>query len=145
METIESPQIIKLSDSNADYIALYIEDNAINLELMEEIFSLFENYKLVCCMDGKTGIEAARTLKPDIILMDINLPGMSGIDASKQLLEISDTKNIPIIGVSALAMESDRNNALSAGMIDYITKPIDITLLTALLKKHAKEPEVNLD
>jgi CheY-like chemotaxis protein len=144
VETIESTFRDYRADSNKNNIALYIEDNAVNLELMQEIFSLFENYELVCSTDGITGVETAKTLKPDIILMDINMPGISGIEASKQLLQTVETKNIPIIGVSALAMESDRKNALSAGMIDYMTKPIDFTTLTALLKKYAKEPLVNL-
>ncbi|MEI7849045.1 MAG: response regulator, partial [Chloroflexota bacterium] len=112
---------------------LYIEDNPANLKLVEQIIARHPDMRLLTAVNGVRGIEIAREVLPDVILMDINLPDISGIEAMKVLrLEIS-TRYIPIIALSANAMPRDIKNGLAAGFFSYITKPIMINeLMNAL-------------
>jgi PAS domain S-box-containing protein len=112
---------------------LYIEDNPANLKLVEQIIARHPEMQLLTAVNGVRGIEIAREVLPDVILMDINLPDISGIEAMKILrLDIS-TRSIPIIALSANAMPRDIKNGLVAGFFSYITKPIMINeLMNAL-------------
>ncbi len=105
---------------------LYIEDNPANLELVEQILRGKENIRLISAIDGGLGIEMAREQSPNLILLDINLPDLSGISVFKKLRSIENTSNIPVIAVSADAMESDKKMAMGLGFCSYITKPIDV-------------------
>jgi signal transduction histidine kinase/ActR/RegA family two-component response regulator len=105
---------------------LYIEDNPANLELVEQLLGGKENIRLISAFDGGLGIEMAREQSPNLILLDINLPGMDGISVFKKLRSIDNTSNIPVIAVSADAMESDIKLAMDLGFYSYITKPIDV-------------------
>jgi two-component system, cell cycle response regulator DivK len=79
--------------------------------------------------DGPSGIEAAKTIMPDLILMDIGLGEMDGCEATRQIKADAKTANIPIIALTASAFESDRKNALDAGCSDFDTKPVDLARL----------------
>jgi len=105
---------------------LYVEDNPANLRLVEQIIARHPNISLTTAVTADDGILLARSQKPDVILMDINLPGMNGIQALKILRADPETSRIPVIAVSANAMPSDIKRALSAGFVRYITKPINI-------------------
>jgi CheY-like chemotaxis protein len=105
---------------------LYVEDNPANLRLVEQIIARHPNISLTTAVTADVGIELARVQKPDVILMDINLPGMNGIQALKVLRADPLTRSIPVIAVSANAMPSDIKRALNAGFVRYITKPINI-------------------
>lgn len=105
---------------------LCVEDNPYNLMLVDQIIQDHPHLRLLGACDGTIGIALARTSFPDVILMDINLPGMSGIDALKILREDPATAHIPVIAYSANAMPSDIEKALEAGFFRYITKPIKI-------------------
>ncbi len=105
---------------------LYIEDNPANLELVEQLLSSKENIRLISAIDGGLGIVMAREQIPNLILLDINLPGMDGISVFKKLRSIENTSNIPVIAVSADAMESDKKLVMNLGFYSYITKPIDV-------------------
>lgn len=105
---------------------LYIEDNKLNLKLIESILGPFENLELSTAPDGRTGIQMARESKPDLILMDINLPGMDGFEAFQILQQTAETSGIPAIAVTARAMEGDEEKALEAGFVGYVSKPIDV-------------------
>jgi PAS domain S-box-containing protein len=105
---------------------LYVEDNPANLILVEHIIKDIPYVRMLSARDGSLGIELARKHLPDVILMDINLPGMSGIEALKLLLKDPVTQHIPIIALSANAMQRDIERGLEAGFYRYLTKPIRI-------------------
>lgn len=105
---------------------LYIEDNPANLKLVEQLIARRPDMNLLSAVNGNLGIELALARQPDVILMDINLPGMSGIDALKILRENPATAHIPVIALTANAMERDIERGLQAGFFLYLTKPIRI-------------------
>jgi CheY-like chemotaxis protein/anti-sigma regulatory factor (Ser/Thr protein kinase) len=105
---------------------LYVEDNPANLMLVEQIIEGIPNLRMFSATDGNAGVASARTHLPDVILMDINLPGISGTDAMKLLHMDPTTKHIPIIALTANAMLRDIKNGLDAGFFRYLTKPIKI-------------------
>ena len=109
---------------------LYVEDNPANLKLVEEIISFRPDLKLISAPDGHLGIELARAHQPDIILMDINLPGLNGIDAVKLLASDPRTAHIPVIALTANAMPRDVEKGLAAGFFRYLIKPINIDEFT---------------
>lgn len=114
---------------------LYIEDNPANLRLTTEIIDKYSSHELISAPDGRLGLELAVSQKPDIILLDINLPGLDGFEVLKKLKENDVTKNIPVIAVSANAMRNDIDKGNRAGFDDYVTKPIVVKqLLNAITK-----------
>ncbi|NJD34117.1 MAG: response regulator [Betaproteobacteria bacterium] len=106
---------------------LYVEDNPANLELVEQLIARRPELGLLSAADGNLGIEFARVYQPAVILMDINLPGISGLDAMRILRADPITAHIPIIALSANAVPHDIEKALQAGFFDYLTKPIKVT------------------
>lgn len=108
------------------YTLLYVEDNPANLMLVEDIIARRQDIRLLSASDGRSGIELARTAQPDVILMDINLPGISGIGALKILSNDAFTAHIPVVALSANAMPHDIVRGLAAGFVGYLTKPIKI-------------------
>jgi CheY-like chemotaxis protein/anti-sigma regulatory factor (Ser/Thr protein kinase) len=112
---------------------LYVEDNPANLNLVREIIALRGDLKLLAATDGNLGVELARQHQPEVILMDINLPGISGIEALRLLRNDFRTNRIPVIALTANAMPRDVMNSKAVGFFRYLTKPIDIDeLLDAL-------------
>ena len=105
---------------------LYVEDNPANLELVEELIGRRSDLRLLSAADGDLGIEFARAYQPEVILMDINLPGISGFEAMKILRADPSTAHIPIIALSANALPRDIEKSLEAGFFDYLTKPIKV-------------------
>ncbi len=105
---------------------LYAEDNPANLRLVERALHQISNLKMLSANSGELCLDLAVAHKPDIILLDINLPGIDGYEVFKRLKMLKETKAIPIIAVSAHAMPRDIEKGLSLGFSDYITKPIDI-------------------
>jgi PAS domain S-box-containing protein len=127
---------------------LYVEDNPANLTLIERLIARFPDMRLLTAVDGVQGIELARTHQPQVILMDINLPGISGIKALKILHEDETTAHIPVIALSANAMQRDIEKGLEAGFFRYLTKPIQVkefmnTLNAALDFAEKKAAETN--
>jgi signal transduction histidine kinase/ActR/RegA family two-component response regulator len=105
---------------------LYVEDNPANLMLVEDLIARRPDIGLLSARDGISGIEIARTALPDMILMDINLPGISGIRALKILADDPVTAHIPVVALSANAMPRDIEKGLEAGFFRYLTKPIKV-------------------
>ena len=128
-----------LLENNVKHTVLYIEDNPANLRLVEQILSSRTNVNMISAPEPNLGLELAYTKLPDLILLDLNLPGMSGFEVLKKLKENDDTKNIPVFAVSANAMITDIEKGMDAGFDDYITKPVDvktfIVSITKILKK----------
>jgi CheY-like chemotaxis protein len=105
---------------------LYVEDNPANLKLVEQIILRRPDIHLLTAVNGNLGIEMARDKQPDVILMDINLPGINGFEAMKILREDPATANIPVIAITANAMPLDIERGMKAGFFRYITKPIKV-------------------
>lgn len=105
---------------------LYIEDNPANMRLVKQLLEKRSNIELICAEDAIIGIEYAQSLVPDLILLDINLPGMNGFEALNRLSKIEQTHKIPVVAISANAMTKDLEKGVKAGFAAYITKPINI-------------------
>jgi PAS domain S-box-containing protein len=105
---------------------LYVEDNPANLNLIEQLIARRPDMRLLSARDGAQGIHLARTKQPEVILMDINLPGISGIEALRILREDPTTAHIPVVALSANAMPRDIERGLQAGFFRYLTKPIKV-------------------
>ncbi|QOY94094.1 response regulator [Massilia sp. UMI-21] len=112
------------------HLLLYVEDNPANLRLVEEIVRFRSDLRLLSALDGHVGLSLARAHRPEIILMDLNLPGMSGIEVLKQLRADPLTAGIPVIALTANAMPRDIERGMAAGFTRYLTKPIDIDKFT---------------
>ena len=112
---------------------LCVEDNPANLKLVERILARRSDVRLLAASDGHRGIEVARDAHPDVVLMDINLPGISGIEALNLLTQDPATAGIPVIAISANAMPRDIEKGLQAGFFSYLTKPIEIERFNAAL------------
>jgi CheY-like chemotaxis protein len=105
---------------------LYVEDNPANLKLIEQLIARRPDMRLLSARDGDLGIQLARANLPEVILMDINLPGISGIEALKILRADHMTAHIPVVALSANAMPRDIEKGLKAGFFRYLTKPIKV-------------------
>ncbi len=117
---------VRLPDGTPQRTLLYVEDNPANLELVEQIIARRPELRLLSAADADIGIAFARAYLPEVILMDINLPGISGIEAMKILRAEPATAHIPIIALSANALSHDIEKALAAGFFNYLTKPIKV-------------------
>jgi CheY-like chemotaxis protein len=105
---------------------LYVEDNPANMELVVQIIARRPDMRLLSATNGALGIELARASRPDVILMDINLPGMSGIKAMQILHADTATAHIPVVAISANTLPRDIESGLEAGFFRYLTKPIRV-------------------
>jgi CheY-like chemotaxis protein len=121
---------------------LYVEDNPANLALVEQLVARRSDLQLLSAANGQQGIQLARACQPDVILMDIKLPGISGLGALKLLQADPATAHIPVIALSANAIPRDIEKGIEAGFFRYLTKPIKIDELMAALDvalRHATE------
>ncbi|MGA9756204.1 MAG: response regulator [Desulfobaccales bacterium] len=107
---------------------LLVEDNEMNRDMLSRRL-LKKGYELVMAMDGEQAVEMAGTEAPDLILMDISLPGLDGWEATRRLKAMPETQSIPIIALTAHAMAGDREKCLAAGCDDYDTKPVEFKRL----------------
>ena len=113
---------------------LYVEDNEDNVYMLRRRLAK-HGYDMIVAEDGAKGIEAARREQPDLVLMDLSLPVLSGWDAARALKAAAETARIPIIALSAHALDGEREKALAAGCDEFETKPVD---LARLLDKMAR-------
>lgn len=122
---------------------LYVEDNPANMELMQEIIQRHPEFNLQVADNGLSSIEIARSVLPDVILLDINLPGLNGFEVLKLLREDPLTAHIPVLAISANAMEGDIQKGQSAGFLHYLTKPIKVDELMLALNAALEISEQN--
>ena len=108
---------------------LYIEDNEDNLYMLQLRFDVLDGYEILSAADGAAGIAMAAAERPDLILMDLNLPEIDGWEATRRLKADPATRDIPIIALSAHAMAGDREKAMEVGCEDYDTKPVELPRL----------------
>lgn len=131
MADVELPEVAEraVDEERNTHTILYVEDNPANLDLMGKIISRMGRVDLVSAHTAELGLEMAEQAPPDLILMDINLPGMDGLEALKHIQASKSLRDIPVIAVSANAMPRDVKLARDAGFKDYITKPFKISAI----------------
>jgi CheY-like chemotaxis protein/nitrogen-specific signal transduction histidine kinase len=128
-----APMQARVRNGAALRTLLYVEDNRANMQLVEQLIARRPDMRLLSAEDGTRGIALARIHQPEVILMDINLPGISGIQALKILREDPVTAHIPVLAISANAMPRDIKKGLEAGFCRYLTKPIKVDEFMAAL------------
>jgi len=120
---------------------LYVEDNDDNVYMLKMRFELIDGFEFLNARDGQSGYEMAALERPDIILMDLDLPVVDGWEATRRLKANQTTRHIPVIALTAHAMQGSREKALAAGCDDFDTKPVNFERLlekiNALLGKQA--------
>jgi CheY-like chemotaxis protein len=134
--------IPKLRADSTPRTLLYVEDNPANLMLVEQIIEDQPNLRMLSASDGRLGVGMAKAHLPDVILMDINLPGINGFEALKLLREDPATKQIPVVALSANAMPRDILKGLEAGFFRYLTKPIKVKELIDSLSQALENKSV---
>jgi PAS domain S-box-containing protein len=116
------------------YKIVYVEDNPSNVAFMQALLGVFERVELLTAPTAEIGIELVRAHQPAVVIMDINLPGMSGFEALRQLREWPETRDIPVIALSAAAMPRDTKRGEQAGFVRYLTKPVKVDELMSVLE-----------
>lgn len=126
------------SSAEVNVKVLYIEDNSANIKLMEDIFSEFLPYGFIYATNAKDGIALAKEHQPGLILMDINMEGMDGLEAFELLKSDTNLAAIPVYAISGDAMPDQIEKALALGFSDYISKPFNILHLIETIKQCLK-------
>jgi CheY-like chemotaxis protein len=114
---------------------LYVEDNDDNVYMLKMRLELEDGFEMLVAVDGAAGVATAAKERPDLILMDLNLPVVDGWEATRRLRADPATRDIPIIALTAHAMAGDRERALAAGCDDFDSKPIDLDRLLAKIRE----------
>jgi len=124
-----------LAAGEARHKVVYVEDNPSNIAFMRELVDDLASVELLTAPTAEIGLPLIRAHRPAVVIMDINLPGMSGFDAAKQLHDWPETSGIPIVGLSAAALVKDTARGNDAGFYRYLTKPVKVAELTAVLEE----------
>lgn len=117
---------------------LYVEDNEFNRKIVRDLLAR-TSYRLIEATDGESGVASARRERPDLIIMDIQLPRMSGLDATRALRADPATAHIPIIAITSFALSGDAQRAREAGATDYLAKPYSPRELLETIRRLAPE------
>jgi len=125
--------------TESEYTVLYIEDNPANLRLVTQLLGAQPNISLHSAEEPFLGLELAVKHLPDLILLDINLPGIDGYEVLTRLRAQNETKHIPVVAISANAMKKDIDRGMAAGFESYITKPIDVKALLQAVNSKLSE------
>ncbi|MBC8240132.1 MAG: PAS domain S-box protein [Alphaproteobacteria bacterium] len=123
-----------IANPESSYSVLYVEDNKTNAQLMAQVFEVIPNAALDIVQSARAGIQHAKTNKPDLVLMDINLPDMSGFDAAKILKRTAGTRHIPIIAISASVWRAESSLIEDLGFYEYVAKPFDIIKIHGIIQ-----------
>jgi two-component system cell cycle response regulator DivK len=117
---------------------LIVDDSAVNLKLVK-VLLVKEGYQVQTAPDAEEGLKSIQAVKPRLILMDIQLPGMDGLEMTRRLKASADTKDIVVVALTAYAMKGDEEKARAAGCDGYVTKPIDTQALPGLVAGYLKK------
>jgi two-component system cell cycle response regulator DivK len=123
------------SRSPGSKTVLIVEDNALNLKLFDDLLTHY-GYTTIVTSRGEAALELARQNTPDLILLDMQLPDISGMDAARRLKADEETRTIPVIAVTAFAMSGDREKILASGCDDYLAKPFKVEELLRIVSHH---------
>jgi PAS domain S-box-containing protein len=134
------PGVSPLATGSARHKVVYIEDNPSNIAFMRDLVEDLPSVELLTAPTAEIGLELIRAHAPQVVIMDINLPGMSGFDAVQRLHEWPETRNIPVIGLSAAALLKDTTRAKEVGFYRYLTKPVKVAELTRTLEELLVKP-----
>ncbi len=138
-----TPQVPASSQAAVRKCVLIVEDNALNMKLFSAMIGA-EGYEVLQAGDGSRGLELARRRHPDLIIMDIQLPGMSGLDVMQSLKGDESTREIPIIATTAYALRGDEETIRASGCDAYMAKPIAISefleLVGSFMTRSRREP-----
>jgi len=121
-----------MSQPNTRPLILAVDDEASNLQLLRQI--LQDHYRLLFAKDGARALELARQEQPDLVLLDVMMPGMSGYEVCAALKAHPATASTPVIFVTALTETADEVEGFEAGAVDYITKPVDVAQLLSMMR-----------
>ena len=116
---------------------LIVEDNEMNMRLFSDLLQT-KGYSVTECLDGTLALDIAKKLKPDLILMDIQMPKISGLAVTQQIRQTPEIADTPIVAISAFAMKGDEEKILAAGSNAYISKPISIPLFFETVEKNIR-------
>ena len=126
------------------YVILVVEDNERNLKLLRDVLE-YAGYDVRVARTAEDGITSAVSEPPDLVLMDLQLPGIDGMEALRQLRESSRTADIPVVAVTAQAMRQDRERALDAGFNGYVEKPISVRAFPDQVRRFLSGGEVGTE
>lgn len=118
-------------------LILIVDDNALNAILVSDYLTS-KGYRTIVVNDGRNAIELAGDLRPDLVLMDIQMPAMNGIEAIRRIRADPHVRATPVIALTALAMPGDRERCLNAGANEYVSKPVRMRTLTEIIVRHLK-------
>lgn len=107
---------------------LVVEDNPKNLKLVRDVLQ-YSGFEVIAATSGEDGVRLAKEREPDLILMDLQLPGIDGTEALRQIRAIDETRRVPVVAVTAFAMDADREHAFRSGFNGYMEKPISVRTL----------------
>jgi PAS domain S-box-containing protein len=130
-----APSTPSFASGGAVHKIVYVEDNPSNIAFMRELLHDLPGIELVTAPNAELGLELVRAHHPRVVIMDINLPGMSGLEAMEKLRAWPDTRDIPVIGLSAAALVTDTTRAKAAGFYRYLTKPVKVAELVGVLEE----------
>lgn len=126
----------------SERIVLYIEDNFHNRRIVNKVLTS-RGFRVVEAEDGEKGLEMIRAMQPPLVLLDITLPGIDGIEVVKNVKADETLRHIPVIAVTASAMRGDKERFLEAGCDDYLSKPVQVMELAEIVEKHYPAQERN--
>jgi putative two-component system response regulator len=127
--------IVDMTSHHRQYKILIIDDDPLNLKFLTNRLSL-EGYDTISAVNGEEGLQKSLREKPDLILLDIIMPGMSGFDVCDQLKALPETRSIPVLFITSLSSPEDRKRGLEVGAVGYITKPLDMKTLKNSVRNH---------
>jgi PAS domain S-box-containing protein len=130
----------RLAVGDRRHLVVYVEDNPSNIAFMRELVGDLPSVELLTAPTAEIGLELIRARQPKVVIMDINLPGISGFEAVNRLREWPETRHIPVIGLSAAALAKDTTRAKDAGFYRYLTKPVKVSELTDALERILERP-----